>query len=215
MKKFISFLFAITLLTSVFAQQKVDALAQYNNGRKAEGAGNKQEATQLYQSAVDACYAELKEKPNNIESYVVLTWALLRMEKYPETIAECNKALKIKPNEYRIVETLGEATFYNKQYAASMPYFEQYVNAMPSSAARYSTAYFFMGEIYRIQKKWEHADIAYSTAVRFSPRASLWWYRLGSVRESSGNKELAKAAYQQALSIRPNYPDAQAALQRL
>ena len=203
------------IATPDFSQEKVDALKLYRNGRSMESSGKMDEAKALYQQSIDACTEELKATPNNIESYVVLTWSLLRMARYQETITECNKALKIKSNEYRIIETLAEAQFYVNNYNESLKYFEQYVNAMPANSERYSTAYFFIGEIYRMQKKWEHADIAYARALQLTPGAALWWYRQGLARENSGNKTGAKDSYTQALKWRPNYPDAAAALKRV
>lgn len=203
------------LVTPIFAQEKIDALVQYRNGRTLENQGKMDEAKALYQVAVDVCTKELQEKPNNIESYVVLTWSLLRMGRYNETIAECNKALKINANENRIIETKAEALFYVNNYTESLTCFEKYLGSANPNQERYSTAYFFVGEIYRLQHKYEHADIAYSRALQIYPGASLWWYRLGISRENSGNKAGAKVAYQQALKWRPNYPDATAALKRV
>ena len=203
------------IVTPIFAQDKVDALKLYRDGRTLESSGKAEEAKVLYQNSVDACRQELQATPNNIESYVVLTWSLLRMAQYSQTITECNKALKIKPNEYRVIETMAEAQFYVNNYSESLKYFEQYVNAMPQNSERYSTAYFFIGEIYRLQKKYEHADIAYSRALQLFPGAALWWYRQGLARELNGNKAGAKESYTQALKWRPNYPDAANALKRV
>ena len=203
------------IATPVFSQEKVDALKLYRDGRVLESSGKTTEAKDLYQKAAEACKNELQVTPNNIESYVVLTWSLLRMGRYQETITECNKALKIKSNEYRIIETMAEAQFYVNNYDESLKYFEQYVNAMPQNSERYSTAYFFIGEIYRMKKQYEHADIAYARALQLTPGAALWWYRQGLARENNGNKAGAKESYTQALKWRPNYPDATAALKRV
>lgn len=201
-------------LTSVFAQEKLDALVLYRNGRNFESSGNVAAAKEAFQKSVSVCRSEIVEKPTNIDSYVVLTWSMLRLEDYRGTITECQKALKINPKEYRIIETMAEAYFYVDNYTESMKYFEQYVNGAPK-AERVATAYFFMGEIFRITHKYEHADIAYCTALQKEPAVPLWWYRLGRAREDSGNKVGAKAAYQHAIKYRPNYPDASAALKRV
>ncbi len=166
------------ILSPVFAQEKIDALVQYRNGRTLENSGKMEEAKVLYQTAVDVCNKELSENSSNIESYVVLTWSLLRMGRYNEVVTECNKALKINANEGRILETKAEALFYLNNYTESLKCFEQYLASAKQNSERYSTAYFFVGEIYRLQHKYEHADIAYSRALQLTPGASLWWYRL-------------------------------------
>ncbi len=194
--------------------EKIDALVEYRKGRDLSNAGRTEEANAAFQKSIDACRAELVEKSTNMNSYVVLTWSLLGIGRYAECITECNKALKISPKEYRIIETMGEAKFYNKQYEESITWFEQYVSGAPR-ADRVPVAYFFIGEAYRILHQWEHADISYSTAIANGGQSPLWFYRLGQVKEKTGDKEGAKAAYNSALRLRPNYPDASAALKRL
>jgi tetratricopeptide (TPR) repeat protein len=109
---------------------------------------------------------------------------------------------------------MGEAYFYLDDYARSLSYMQRYANAVPQGD-RVSVAYFFVGEIYRLTQKYHHADIAYTTALRFEPNAALWWYRLGTVREEIGDRMPAIDAYQQALRLNPNYREARSGLTRL
>jgi cytochrome c-type biogenesis protein CcmH/NrfG len=76
-------------------------------------------------------------------------------------------------------------------------------------------AYFFIGEIYRLGKKYRLADISYTTALRLDPGAALWWYRLGTVRESAGDAAPAAEAYRQALRLNPGYREATEGLTRV
>jgi tetratricopeptide (TPR) repeat protein len=109
---------------------------------------------------------------------------------------------------------MGEAFFYLEDYTRSLSFMQRYTNALPQGD-RVSVAYFFSGEIYRLTQKYRHADIAYTTALRFEPNLALWWYRLGSVREEVGEKNSAIDAYQQALRINPNYNEARDRLAKL
>jgi predicted TPR repeat methyltransferase len=43
---------------------------------------------------------------------------------------------------------------------------------------------------------------------------ALWWFRLGTVREASGEFAPAVEAYEQALKLNPNYRDATEGLTR-
>lgn len=214
MKKIFTIIITSLLCLSIFAQNKQDALALYRNGRSFEAANQTEQAKTAFTESVNVCNLELANNPNNIESYVVLGWSLLRLENYNESIKVSLNALKINSKEYRIIETLGEAYFYTKNYTESLKMFEQYVNGLPTGD-RVSTAYFFIGEIYRILHRYEHADIAYSMALKKDANIPLWWYRLGRAREDNGNKAGAKQAYDKALQLRPVYPDAQAALKRV
>lgn len=195
-------------------QEKPDALKLYREGRDLESAGKTSEARAKYQRSADVCRLELKENSKNIESFVVLGWALIRLGQYSEVISISNEALKISPREYRIIESLAEGYFYADNYTESLKYFEQYLHALPNGD-RASTAYFFVGDIFRLTGRYEHADIAYSTALVKTPNMALWWYRLGSVRELAGKKAEAKAAYEKALQYRPIYQEASDAIRRL
>lgn len=204
------FVLAVNLVS---AQDKPDALKLYRNGRDLEAAGRAEDAAAAYRQAIEVCKQDLTANPKNMDAYTIETWALVRQGKYQEAVDTCAEALKVS-NDYRIVETMGEAYFFLRQYKDSLKQLERYVDAAPKGE-RISTAYFFIGEIYRLTKEYHHADIAYSTAVYYEPGLSLWWYRLGTVRESVGDKTGAQAAYQRALKLRPDYKDATEGLNRV
>lgn len=216
MKKLFCAAVAALITVSLFAQvaARPDALALYRAGRNLENAGRTADANNNYSGAVAVCQQEIAENPQNIESYVVLCWSLFRLKRYKESEKYSLEALKISPREYRITENLGETYFYLDNYGEALKNLEKYVDGVPNGD-RASTAYFFIGEIYRIQGKPCHADISYSMAVQIEPSIPLWWYRLGTVREQSGYTEGAKAAFKRALDLRPDYPEAKQALTRL
>ncbi len=195
------------------AQDKPDALKFYRNGRDLDAIGRTEDARAMYQQSIDVCMLDLSANPKNMDAYTVRGWALIRLEKYQETVDVCLEALKIN-SDYRIVETLGEAYFYQGNFKDSLKNMEKYIDAAPRGE-RISTAYFFVGEIYRITKQMNRAEIAYSAAVYLEPSISLWWFRLGGVRESVGDKQWAIEAYQRALKLRPDYKPASEALSRL
>jgi cytochrome c-type biogenesis protein CcmH/NrfG len=91
---------------------------------------------------------------------------------------------------------------------------QRYASALPQGE-RISVAYFFIGEIFRMRRQYRHADIAYTTAVRLEPNIALWWYRLASVRESSGDYPPAAEAYQRSLRLNPNHSESTAGLARV
>jgi tetratricopeptide (TPR) repeat protein len=195
------------------AQTSPDALRSYRTGRDLEARDRLEEAGRYYEEAVRICIAELNQNPANMDSYTVLTWALRRQEKHAEVISWGERALRIGGSDYRIVETMGEAYFYLSQYDDSLLFMQRYVNSLPQGE-RAPVAYFFIGEIYRIQRKFRHADIAYTTALRLDPSPALWWYRLGSVRESAEEYAPAAEAYERALRINPAYEEARQGLDR-
>jgi tetratricopeptide (TPR) repeat protein len=131
---------------------------------------------------------------------------------YNEVIRWGTQALRIR-EDFRIIETVGEAYFYIKDYDASLKNMQRYTSRLPDGD-RASVAYFFIGEIFRYQKKFRSADIAYTTAVQLEPGMALWWFRLGTVREAAQELPQAAEAFERALKINPSYTEAQEGLQR-
>ncbi len=212
--KYTILLFFISLLLlNLSAQEKPDALKLYRNGRSLDSIGRRDDAKKAYSQAIDICKTELKQNPRNMDSYAVFTWCLFRLGRYKDTELTCYTALKIQ-RDPRIIETLAEALFYLGNYQGSLKNMEAYIDMAPRGE-RISVAHFFVGEIYRNMAKYNKADIAYSIAVHLDPGNSLWWYRLGVVREAAGEKHSAVAAYKTALKLRPNYKEASDAISRI
>ena len=213
--KYAMIIFTILMSASglVYAQEKADALKLYRTGRSLDSAGRSEEAKDSYTAAVEVCLTELRQAPRNMDSYTVYTWSLFRLHRYRETVAACNEALKIA-SDVRIIETLGEAYFYLNDYKESLRQMERYIDMAPTGE-RASVAYFYTGDIYRLTKRYQKADIAYSAAVHLEPSNSLWWYRLGLAREQAGYKQSARDAFQRALNIRKDYKEAAEGLARV
>jgi tetratricopeptide (TPR) repeat protein len=192
----------------------LSALQNYNTGRELEARDRMGEAASYYNEAVRICNDEIARNTATGDSYAVLVWTLRRQGKYADVITWGERGLRLYADDYRIVETMGEAYFYLGDYNSSLRFMQRYVNFLPQGE-RASVAYFFIGEIYRLQRKYRLADIAITTAVRLEPGIALWWYRLGTVRESAGDGAPAVAAYEQALRLNPDYQQARDSLNRL
>ena len=198
---------------SGFTQNNTDALWNYHTGRDFESRGRMSEADVYYNEAIRLAIEDISRSAASRDSYAALTWALQRQRKFSDVIIWGERGLRLYTDEYRIVETMGEAYFYLEDYDRSMRFMQRYTNAVPQGE-RTGVAYFFIGEIFRMRRQFLHADIAYSTAVRLEPGNSLWWYRLGIVREAAGDLSYANAAYERTLRLNPNYREAREALTR-
>ena len=155
MKKSVILVLAICLINSalIFAQtQQRDALVLYHNGK--------------YMESVQVCEEELKENPNRIDSYVVMCWSLVKNKQYAEAEQRATEGLAISAYDLRLIEILGEARYYLGKNNGAMEQFQKYVANANDSSSRLGTAYYFMGEIYIRQGRYQHADISLSSAVK-------------------------------------------------
>lgn len=183
------------LISNVFAQTaKQDALVLYHNGK--------------YREAVQVCEEEINENPNRVESYVVMCWSLVKNKQYAEAEARANDGLAISPYDLRLIEILGEAKYYLGKNSGAMEQFQKYVANAPESGSRVGAAYLFMGEIFIRQARYQHADIALSSAVKKEPGLDNWWCRLGYAREMAGNYYEAMNAYDEAIKLNSSSVDA-------
>lgn len=176
------------------SQVKQDALVLYHNGK--------------YKESIQVCEEELKENPNRVESYVVMCWSLVRNKQYAEAEQRATDGLEVSPYDLRLIEILGEARYYLGKNAGAMEQFQKYVAGAPESGSRVGSAYYYMGEIYIRQARYQHADIALSSAVKKEPLLDTWWVRLGYAREMAGNYYEAVNAYDEALRLNSSSIDA-------
>ena len=210
MKKFLYCLFVIFCLLIFFidyplyAQQTLSAMGNYNTGRNLETQNRMNEANVYYNEAIRMGTAEINGGAVNADAYVAITYSLRRQLRYREVITWGERGLLVYPNEHRLVQIMGEAYFYLNDHNTSLTFMQRYVNAVPQGG-RASVAYFFMGEIYRFRSHFQHAEVAYSMAVRLYAGSALWWYRLASVREAEEIFPEAVSAYETAVRLDPNY----------
>ena len=184
----------IFLWFPLFSQTKQDALLLFKQGK--------------YTEAIKVCEAEIKILPANLDSYVVLTWALLADGQYQKTYDMTVKGRQIASADPRLIATQAEACFNLGKNKEALRLFEDYISYAPNGV-KIPLSYYFMGEIYLRMAKYKHADIAFSTAVTLYAVNSFWWARLGYVREQTQDYRYSLEAYNKALKLNKNLIDAQ------
>lgn len=183
---------AVLATVSSYAQDKPDALRLFVDGK--------------YDEARRACLAEISSTPNNVDSFVVLSWSLVALGRYADAENYALKGYAIR-RDPRLTETLGETAYFLGRNDAALKNFQNYVGAV-NEGGRVGTAYYYMGEIYMRLGRFSHADIAFSTALQYTPGSAKWWARLGYAREKFGDIANSLLAYNKALSIDPRLQDA-------
>ena len=189
------------------------ALQSYHTGRDLESQNRISEAEAFYNEAIRICQGEVSRNAATRDTYAVITWSMRRQNRHADVLIWGERGLRLYADDYRIIETMGESYFYLGDHSRSLNYMQRYVNSVPQGE-RTAVAYFFIGEIHRLRRQFRHADIAYTIAVRLEPGSALWWYRLGSVREASGDYSQAAEAYERAVRLNPNYREANDGLAR-
>ncbi|MEW5814734.1 MAG: tetratricopeptide repeat protein [Spirochaetota bacterium] len=190
----ISTLVLLSLVTLYSAtQERQDALELYRKGK--------------YEEAIAVCLQELEVMPRRMDAYVVLGWSLLRLERYQEAFDNAAKGYQTAPNDHRLIEILGESNFYLGKHQEALKYLEEYAVLAPTGD-RIETVYYLMGEIYIQLGEYNHADIALSTALYYSPNVARWWARLGYAREMAKDYQWALDAYNKALNLNSSLTDA-------
>ncbi|MHC6202205.1 tetratricopeptide repeat protein [Breznakiellaceae bacterium SP9] len=214
-QRFLAAVGLVLVLLPAFGQDaNLSALQNYRRGRELESNGRQEDATRYYNEAIRICNTEIAANTANRDTYVAYAYANQRLKRYSEVITWGNRGLLLYPSEYRIMEIMGEAYLYMDNYDACLRSMQRYVNGSPEGD-RVATAYFFIGEVYRLTNKYRKADIAYTTAVTIDRSSMLWWYRLGQVRESAEEYVQAIEAFEQTLRLSPNYRDAGTRLVRI
>ncbi len=193
---------------------KKDALLLYNQGRKAETAGQLAEASARYREAIAVCDAEIATDPYRMDAHTVKCWSLFRLKSYKDVVNVGTASLRLR-FDARIVECMGEAYYFLGDNQNALRSFQRYVDNVGEFADRVSTAYFYMAESYMRLKRFDHADIAYGLAVHREPTMARWWYRYGNAVEALGEYPRAYELYGRALKLSPDMQEAQTAQTRV
>lgn len=187
------FLFLLLHVYAAGAQTKPDALVLYRQQR--------------YTEAVDTCLSEIEADSRNVDSYVVLCWALVKAARYEEAETWAAKGRGVSQYDPRLIEIAAESCFYQGKNEKALLLFQEYIAYAPNGS-RLAEAYDFMGDIFLRLGKYRHADIAFSTALQFDGLSPDRWVKLGYAREMAQDYRYSLSAYAKALELDANNQNA-------
>jgi len=204
---------ALSLLLLVAAQAATGQTAYqtasqlYQRGRQLQMAGKEAEARKVFTSSLAAVEKALPSDPSSLDLVSLQCWNLFRLDRHKEVVTIAQKALQTA-KDYRIMETAAESLYFLDRSEEALQYFANYVELAPPKDDRMSSAYYYMGECYMKLKKYEHADIAFSTAVSMERNMYYWWYRLGAVKELLSQYKRAYESFGKALELNAGFAPA-------
>jgi tetratricopeptide (TPR) repeat protein len=197
---FLFFLLCSHSVILLHSQNRPDALQEYRNGN--------------FERSIEICKNEINIDANNVESYVVICWSLIRLGRYNEAMPYAHAGRNISRYDARITESLGEINYFLGQNNEALQYFQEYINLAPDGS-RVENVYYYLGEIYIRLGRFRHADIALTTAVYRVPGNAAWWTRLAYAQENAGDLREAAGSYEKAISLNPQLNDARRGLERV
>lgn len=155
----------------------------------------------------------LRKNPQDLDATIAYAWSMNALKEYAKArdIAQDGYA---KFKDPRLAQALGEALFYLGDNELALANLQEYLAKFPEGNKAAGTFY-LCGELFVRMGKFNHADIALSTALQYSPSNARWWERLGWIREKTSRYLAALKAYEQAISLNPNLQDAQSGRLRI
>jgi len=176
----------------------------YIRGRQLQMAGKESEAVKVFASSLALVDKMLAASPADADLVHLQCWNLHRLGRHGEVTTAAQKLLQTT-RDYRVMEVLAESLYFLERSEEALRYFASYVELAPAGDERLSSAYYYMGECYVRLRKYEHADIAFSTATTMEKNMYYWWYRLGYVKELLGQYRKAYEMYGKALELNSGY----------
>lgn len=176
----------------------------FQRGRQLQMADKEAEAEKVFASSLSYTEKLLLAEHSNSDYLALKAANLFRLKRYQEVLALVQKNQDMR-KDYRIVETLAESLYFLGQNEEALRTFARYIELSPAHEERMSSAYYYIGECYIRLKKYEHADIAFTTATTMEKQMYYWWYRLGYVKELLGRYMKAYEAYGASLRLKPEF----------
>ena len=212
-------LLALILQAGAQSHSYSEAFQQYQRGRQLEQAGRVAEAAKSFASSLSVVEGLLSSQPGNSDLVSLQAWNLFRLGRHKEVTAVAQKALAAardpRSRDFRILETLAESLYFLGDSEEALKNFAAYMELAPANDDRMSSAYYYVGECYLRLKKYEHADIAFSTATTMEKGMFYWWYRLGIAKENLSKYKQAYDSFGRALSLNSGFQIAREAQARV
>ncbi len=182
-------------------------VAHNNLGELLAGGGRLEEAASHFNKALEI-------NPQFDQALHNSGMMLVQQRKPQEAIEQFSKAVEINPNFLEAYNKLGAALAETGRLDEAAVALSKALEINP----RHPTAHANMALVLERQGKLDEAVTHYSEALRFMVNSAMTaqtHYRLGNLLAKKGDREQATAHYREALRIKPDYTQAQQALESI
>ena len=152
-----------------------------------------------------ALWSDAAQKlPGNVRAYANVGYALFKMGRVPEAIAEYDRALRIDPDSVDAHNNLAIALVESGKVGDGVQHFQKAVQIKP----RWASTHYNLGTALARAGKFEDAVAQFQEALRIQPGYPSVHYNLAEVLLTLGRTPEAVDHYEQALRYAPEYAEA-------
>ncbi len=141
----------------------------------------------------------LRLKPDDNFAKFEVVAALLNLGELDQAIEEAGAFLAVYPEDHNLLEMLGFAYFYKKDYDNAVKFLEESIRIEESSSALSK-----LGEIHAMRKDYPAAESYIGRALHINPRSKGSYFTLALIEEAKSDVRAAIVYYKKELE---NYPD--------
>ena len=177
---------------------------QRSNGREEKSSAEKQQNELAKQSMESPSEKAPNTLNGEVSAFYELSASLCRQGRHIEAITNLKEALKLMPNNSRILELIGSACYSIREYKDAAAYLKESIKANPNNDNTYNTLSVALHKIGKDDEaiKWLNAGL------EINPTNTSLIYNLSSAHKSRGNISTATKLLKSAIRLNPGNADA-------
>jgi Flp pilus assembly protein TadD len=148
----------------------------------------------------------IRQKPDNFELYVLLSFALRQQRKLDEAVAAVRKAIRLKPNSALVNTSLGFALIEKPKPDEAEVALQKALDQKPGDPVDY-VALLGLAIAQRDQGKLDAAEAAVRKAIKLKKEDYRAYSLLGDTLRRQKKLDEALAAHRQAIALKPDSPE--------
>lgn len=152
----------------------------------------------------------LRREPRSAAIRVSLAQLLMQLERHDEALLEFQRAVELRPRDVDLRLQFAESLHSAQRTDDALRVLDVVVELAPN----HPRLWFDAGVIW-LERDPPKAVAAFERAANLSPTAPGVFFRLGLARERTGDLTGAASAFRKALRLRPRWPEANEALNRV